>query len=105
VTGRLRLSPEATSAELDGEAVILHLRDGRYYAVNGTGAALLRCLAREGGATADELCETLVAAHGIDRERARRDVHAWLETMRAKRLVADPADGAGGAAPTAERAR
>ena len=84
---RHRLSRQAASAGLDGEAVVLHLTDGRYYAVNASGVVLLRCIEREQGATLDELAQALAIAHGIDVERARKDVLAWLDVLRAKGLV------------------
>ncbi len=86
---RLRLSDRARLAELHGEAVVLHLRTGRYFAANATGTALLRALAAPDGATVEGLVEGLVQVHGVDRPRAAADVDAWLARLRAAGLLAD----------------
>ncbi|MCC7139933.1 MAG: PqqD family protein [Planctomycetes bacterium] len=88
----LRLSPDAAVAELSGEAVVLHVKDGRYFSANGTGAALLRRLAA-GGATRETLADELVRL-GADRARATADVEAWLARLVAARLL----EGAAGPA-------
>jgi hypothetical protein len=79
---RLRLSSQARLAQLHGEAVVLHLESGRYFAANATGAALLAHLVAPLGATVAGLVDALVVAHGIEPARARADVDAWLARLR-----------------------
>jgi PqqD family protein of HPr-rel-A system len=90
---RLSLAPEASVAELDGEAVVLHLRTGRFFTVNRSGAPLLEALKRADGATRDELVASLVATFRIDVARAAADVDAWLGRLRAAGLLAEDAAG------------
>ncbi len=89
MTPRLRLSDRARLAELHGEAVVLHLATGRYFAANASGTALLRALAAPEGATVEGLIDGLVAGHGADRARAEADVAAWLARLREAGLLAE----------------
>jgi hypothetical protein len=72
----LKLSPKASFAELDGEAVVLDVKTGRYFSVNRTGALLLRLLTEGTDRAAMETA--LVSAYAVDVSVARRDVDAWL---------------------------
>lgn len=86
---RFRLAPDASVAHTDGEAVVLHLRTGRFFRVNASGAPLLAALEREGGASLPELARALVAMFGLDDARAAADVDAWLERLRGAALIAE----------------
>ena len=81
----LRLSPKASFAELDGEAVVLDLKSGRYFQVNRAGALLLRLLAE--GTDRAALETALVAEYRLDAPAARRDVDAWLARLEAGGLL------------------
>ena len=88
----LRLAPKVSFAELDGEAVVLHLLSGRYFSVNKTGAVLLRLLVK--GTDRAALEGALVAAYGVDAPAARRDVDGWLRLLEDGGLLARGEDGA-----------
>ena len=72
--------------KLGGEVVILNLRTARYFTVNETGALLWPLLSD--GAGADRLAEELVTTFGVERERADRDVGAFLAGLGERGLVA-----------------
>lgn len=86
---RLALSSDASVAALDGEAVVLHLRTGRFFRVNRAGTPLLAAIQRAGGATRDELVRSLASEFGIDDARAGADVDAWLSLARSAGLVVE----------------
>jgi hypothetical protein len=86
---RFRLAPDASVAQTDGEAVVLHLHTGRFFRVNASGAPLLAALERAGGASRPDLAGALVATFGIDEARAAADVDAWLERLRGAALIAE----------------
>ena len=86
---RVRLSPDASVAELDGEAVVLHVKSGRFFRVNRFGTPLLAALQREAGASREELVASLVTAFRAEPARAGRNVEAWLELLRKAGLLAD----------------
>ncbi len=88
----LRLSPDVSFAELHGEAVVLHLRDGKYFSANGTGTGLLRLLRT--GATRASLVERLATEYRLAPERAAADVDRWLAELSRHGLVAEVEDPA-----------
>jgi hypothetical protein len=88
----LRLAPKVSFAELDGEAVVLHVGSGRYFSVNRTGAVLLPLLAK--GTDHAALTGALVTAYGIDVAAARRDVDDWLRLLENGGLLARGAEEA-----------
>lgn len=77
---QMRLRQEGVAwKDVDGELVALDERAAVYLAANPAGTLLWRSLA--GGATPEELAERLVAAFGIDRERAAADAEAFLADL------------------------
>jgi Coenzyme PQQ synthesis protein D (PqqD) len=85
---RLRLREDAVDWRLvQGEVIALDRARSEYLAVNATGTVLWEALS--GGATAEELSERLVAAHGLERDVAERDVAAFLDDLRGRGLL-DP---------------
>lgn len=75
-----------TWREIDGEMVILDLASSTYLKTNETGATLMRMLVQE--RTLEELVDGLTEEFGIDDERARADTEAFVQTLRARGLLA-----------------
>ena len=75
----MRLAGDIDWREIDGEVVVLDRREGRYLAVNPSGAVLWPALVD--GTTEDGLVERLVARYPIDRDRAQTDVRAFLDWL------------------------
>jgi hypothetical protein len=71
--------------EVEGDVVVLDLRESRYLAINRTGQVLWSALAE--GATRDELTERLVEAFGIDRAQAAADVDAFTSELESRDLL------------------
>jgi hypothetical protein len=71
--------------EVDGDVVVLDLRESRYLAINRTGLVLWSALAA--GATRDELPNRLVEACGIDRAQAASDVDAFTAELESRDLL------------------
>lgn len=72
--------------EVDGDVVGLDLRSSRYFTLNATAAQLWKLL--EHDAEEDELVDALVRDHGVEPDRARTDVGAFLDVMREHGLLA-----------------
>lgn len=72
--------------EVDGDIVGLDLRSSRYFTLNTTAAQLWKLL--EHDAETDELVDALVHAYGVEPDRARTDVAAFVEAMREHGLLA-----------------
>jgi hypothetical protein len=81
----MRLVPDIDWREIDGEVVVLDRRQGRYLAVNPSGAVLWPALVE--GATEETLVERLLSRYVVDREKARRDVGAFLDWLGERGLL------------------
>jgi hypothetical protein len=71
--------------EVEGELVVLDLRESRYLAINRTGQLLWTALAR--GATKGALIERLMEAFDIERTRAVADVEAFTSKLESRGLL------------------
>jgi hypothetical protein len=71
--------------ELDGEVIALDGERSNYLAANSAGALLWRALSE--GATRDGLADKLVAAYGIESDRALADVDVYLAELDAQGLL------------------
>lgn len=83
--GRVRLRPEVTWQDLEGEVVALDLGSASYVMANETGSLLWPLLAA--GATEPELAAALVERFQIEPAQARTDVDAFVAQLRALTLV------------------
>ena len=77
----------AVTVEVMGEPVIVDLREGTSIALNGTAAAIWRGLVR--GQAPTQIARDLAAAFGIEEQRARADVAAFLSTLARRGLVGE----------------
>ncbi|MFD3488035.1 MULTISPECIES: lasso peptide biosynthesis PqqD family chaperone [unclassified Streptomyces] len=80
-----RLQPDVVVKDVEDGAVLLDQRDGRYWQLNRTGAAVLR-LALE-GRSPEETTEALAAGRADRAERVGSDVRALLGALAEARLV------------------
>ena len=71
--------------EVEGELVVLDLRDSRYLAINATGRVLWAALAE--GATHNQLVERLIEAFDVDQARAGADVDAFIGELESRDLL------------------
>ena len=86
ISERLRLrTAELHWREVDGEVIALDGRRSIYMAANAAGALLWQALAA--GATRMSLADELVAAYGIERDRALADADAYVAEIEAQGLL------------------
>jgi hypothetical protein len=84
----LRLRTDDLSwREIDDEVIAVDVGTSTYLGTNKTGALLWRRLGA-GGATRSELVGLLVETYGIDADRARADVDAFVDDLAALGLLA-----------------
>ena len=74
-----RLRAEAVWREAGGEVIAIDHALTTYVSTHGSGAILWAQLGE--GASEDELAARLMATYGIERERAERDVAAFLAQL------------------------
>lgn len=77
MTVRYRRHPNVRLTSLEGEGVVLHLDDRRYFTVNATGLTLLDSLAEP--RTMEELVATLVREYDVAAPNASATTQAFLK--------------------------
>jgi hypothetical protein len=80
-----RRHPDLRLASLEGEGVVLHLRERRYFSVSETGLVLLEALKEP--RTFGALVEGLLAEYEVDSETAVATTRAFLEQCLASAVV------------------
>ena len=73
------------SAQVHGETVLLDLQHGKYYSLNGTGAAVWALL--DEPRTATELCAALLERFDVEPETLRGDLQDLLDDLRRQGLI------------------
>ncbi|MGW5557525.1 lasso peptide biosynthesis PqqD family chaperone [Micromonospora sp. NPDC003944] len=81
----LALAPEVTAADTSNGLVLLDQRSGRYWQLNGTGAATVRMLLD--GRTPDGVAAALGERFPDCGERVQADVNALVSALLDARLV------------------
>jgi hypothetical protein len=77
---------EQVSAELDGEVVMLSLRNGEYFGLNGVGARIWSMIRQP--CTVGDLCDLLLKEYtDVELDRCEREVVALLEEMAGAGLI------------------
>jgi hypothetical protein len=80
-----RRHPDLRLTSLEGEGIVLHLRERRYFSVSETGLVLLEALKQ--ARTFDELVEGLLSEYEVDRETAVSTTRAFLDQCLASAVV------------------
>lgn len=80
------IPPTVTIIEVADGQMLLDTRRGTLYHVNRAGAVVLAALAQR-SVSLDDAATVLADRYGISRDRARADVEALVESLRAGRLV------------------
>jgi outer membrane protein assembly factor BamB len=84
-------SPPVVAETLDGEATIVDLESGTYYALNESGTFVweeLRC-----GAERESIPRALADRYGVGRDEAGEAVEALIGELLERKLIAPLADG------------
>ncbi len=82
------MAPRLAWQLIDGEAVVIDLGRGRTIGLNATGSLVWSLLETSDEAT---IAGEVARRFEIGAERAREDVHAFLEAMRDQGLVVEAA--------------
>ena len=78
-------NPSLTTAELDGEVVMLSLETNRYYGLNSVGTRIWELLAQP--MTLSAVCDILLHEYNVSREQCEREVLAVAEKLLDEKLV------------------
>jgi hypothetical protein len=82
-----RRHPDLRLTSLEGEGIVLHLRERRYFSVSETGLVLLEALKQV--RTFQELVEGLLSEYEVDRETAVSTTRAFLYQSLASAVVTE----------------
>jgi hypothetical protein len=77
---RITLSAEQVSAELDGEAVVLNLRDGVYFGLNPVGTRVWALL-KEAPRSVADLREAILAEYDVGFQQCDDDLRSLLTSL------------------------
>lgn len=81
----MNIPEDVLSRDLDGEAVLLDLRSGRYFGLNGTGAFVWQQL--KDGLEREEIAHALTDEYEVDIKTARADVSVFIDTLIERGLI------------------
>ena len=81
----VKVPDDVLSRELDGEAVLLDLRSGKYFGLNGTGALVWQLL--KDGLEREEIAQRLTDEYEVDIDRARADVDTFIKSLTERALI------------------
>jgi len=81
----MSVSPDVVSEVIEGQAVLLNLRSGKYFRLNRTGTVVWQELER--GQSPEAASASLAREFGEPEDRVRQDVDAILTELVAKGLV------------------
>jgi len=81
----VRVSGDVVWSPLEGELVLYHASEERYFGLNEVGARIWRMLAE--AAPVDEIVERLQAEYEVDPTTARSEVFRLLNELMEARLV------------------
>ena len=82
---RYRAIKEHLFSELSEEAVILSLKNGKYYGLNSVAVVVWRNV--QDAATLDEIEAAVMTEYDVDEETCRNEVVSFLETMLNEELI------------------
>jgi hypothetical protein len=83
---RIMLSADQVSAELDGEGVVLNLRDGVYFGLNAVGTRVWTLL-KEAPRTVGELRRAILDEYAVGFEECDRDLRELLTALEEHGLI------------------
>lgn len=87
----LTIDETVVQAEVEGEVLLLDVRSGTYFGLEGIGARIWEALA--GGTTEDEIICTLQSEYDVDPDQLRGDVVSFLDSLRARGLIRERPEG------------
>ena len=78
-------SPDIRVTELEGEGIVLHLANRRYFTVSSSGLLILNALKKE--QTFDHVVDLLLTTYDVSREEASETASTFLAECRAHGMV------------------
>jgi hypothetical protein len=84
--------PHIAAKLMDGELVVINLRNGLYYSSTGVGVRIWEGV--EKGASVNDISDDIVRHFDVDAARAAADTAAFIEKLQAEALIEAASDAA-----------
>jgi len=84
-SSRIAVAPDVLASEVGPEIVMLSLRDGTYYGLDGVGVEIWRMI--QTSVTIPHIVTALVEMYDVDADRCRSDVLTVVDTLVERGLV------------------
>jgi hypothetical protein len=81
----IAIAPDVLAGEVGAEIVMLSLRDGTYYGLDGVGVEIWRML--QTPVNVSHIVAVLVETYDVDADRCKRDVLSVISTLVERGLV------------------
>jgi hypothetical protein len=85
LTTRIAVPESVLFRDLDGEAVLLETKTGRYYGLDEVGTRMWSLIHSHGEIGA--VCRALLAEYDVPEDRLREDLERFVETLAARGLL------------------
>lgn len=82
---RIAMDPDVLFRELDGEMVLLNLKDERYYGLDEVGSRTWKLLSEHGDV--QRTLERLLEEYDVDEDRLRSDIAELIDKLVKAQLV------------------
>lgn len=79
------MAPDVVSETVDGEAVLLDLRNGGYFALNRVGTRIWQLIQELG--EEEQVCDQLLQEFEVTRETLEQDLEHWLSELEGRGLL------------------
>jgi hypothetical protein len=76
---------ELVSSDLDGETVMMSVKNGKYYGMDAIGSRIWALIKQP--RSVSELCDILLTEFNVDRERCEKDVLIFLNKLAEDNLI------------------
>jgi len=86
-SGRLFFAPDVVLQVIDGEALVLKLRDETVFSLNDTGARIAQLI--DGGHSIDDVAEILAQEYGVSKDAVESEVKGLVQVLLTNGIVVD----------------
>ena len=74
------IASDVISTEMDGESVLMHVQEGKYFSLNDTGSLVWQKL-EKGSASLEDLVSLIMQDYDVEEDLCRRDLEKIIQQM------------------------
>ena len=84
---KVKISPNASSANIGSETVVLDSSEGEYFGLKGAGVRIWKILNNKGVINVKKLIKKLSEEYDVDKHVCEKETLQFLENMRKKKII------------------